>query len=312
MIEVNGLVKTFGTTRAVDGISFSVNAGEVLGFLGPNGAGKTTTMKMLTCFLPPDAGSITVAGLDSRTGALAIREKIGYLPENTPLYGEMRVDEYLAFVADMRKVCARTQRIRDIVEITDISSVYMKNIDELSKGFRQRVGLAQALIHDPDILVLDEPTSGLDPNQILEIRKLIRELGKSKTVILSTHILQEVSAVCSRVLIINNGKIAANDTPENLQRAFSGAGTVILTVSADETALRAGLTGSDVLSIEQTGTDGRWNTFVLTSVDPDAPEKLFDLAVARGWKVKELHAGKASLEDVFLRLTSGNPGGDGP
>ena len=212
MIEVKGISKRFGPTTAVDNISFSIAKGEVVGFLGPNGAGKTTTMRILTCFLPADAGEAKVAGFDVLEQSMAVRSRIGYLPESAPLYLDMRVSEFLDYIGAIRGLhgADRTAAINRMIEVCGLSGVMLKQIGELSKGYRQRVGLAQAMIHNPEILVLDEPTSGLDPNQIREIRDLIKTLGKEKTVILSTHILPEVEATCSRVMIINRGKIVAD------------------------------------------------------------------------------------------------------
>ncbi|MCF6238475.1 MAG: ATP-binding cassette domain-containing protein, partial [Candidatus Marinimicrobia bacterium] len=224
MIDVRGVTKTYGTVDAVKDVSFTVEQGEILGFLGPNGAGKTTTMKMITCYMPPTSGSITVDGLDVVADSMGVRQKIGYLPESTPLYEEMGVRDYLNFIADVRKIkgSTRTQAMERVIQVCGLRQVIYKDIHELSKGFRQRVGLAQAIIHDPEILVLDEPTTGLDPNQINEIRNLIRELGESKTVIFSTHIMQEVQATSDRVLIIDQGKIAAYGTAEELKASIAG------------------------------------------------------------------------------------------
>jgi ABC-2 type transport system ATP-binding protein len=305
MIEVKNLVKHYGPTKAVDGISFRVEKGEIVGFLGPNGAGKTTTMKMMTCYIPQDSGEISLAGLDTRTDSLSIREKVGYLPENTPLYNEMRVDEYLAFVAGVRKIANPDKRIEEVIRITPLEGVFKKYIEELSKGYRQRVGLAQALIHDPEILILDEPTSGLDPNQIIGIRKLIRELGKNKTIILSTHILQEVSAVCDRVLIIHEGKIVADDSPSDLQNALAGETEISLTCNADESALQQQLSALPILSIRMLGSKDGWHSYLLkTKPMEEISEKIFDAAVAGNWRIRELRKETISLENVFLKLTS--------
>jgi ABC-2 type transport system ATP-binding protein len=215
-IHVENLTKIYGEQKAVDGISFTANPG-VLGFLGPNGAGKSTTMKILTCFIPQTSGTATVCGFDVRTQPLEVRRQIGYLPESNPLYADMYVKESLAFIADVHQLHSPAKRIADIIEQTGLGPEQHKKISQLSKGYRQRVGLAQAILHDPQVLILDEPTSGLDPNQLIGIRKLILELGKTKTIILSTHIMQEVEAVCDRVIIINKGKIVTNDTLQNLK-----------------------------------------------------------------------------------------------
>lgn len=229
MIEIKNLTKKFGQNLVLDSLSFTVAKGEVLGFLGPNGAGKTTTMKIITSFWPPTAGSVLIDGLDTVNNSLATRKKIGYLPETVPLYDDMRVFEYLKFVAQIRSLDKiKTKfRLKEVVSICGLAKVWRQPIDELSKGFRQRVGLAQAIIHEPEILILDEPTTGLDPNQIVEIRDLIKTIGREKTVIFCTHILSEVSATCDRVIIINNGKIAGQGSPKeliekygNLEQAF--------------------------------------------------------------------------------------------
>ena len=215
-IKVKALSKTYGTQKAVDQISFEALPGRILGFLGPNGAGKSTTMKMLTCYLPQTSGEATVYGFNIATQSLEVRKRIGYLPESNPLYQDMYVREFLYFVANIYHILKIKERVKEVILATGLEKEQHKKIGELSKGYKQRVGLAQAIIHNPEVLILDEPTSGLDPNQLIEIRKLIKELGKTKTVILSTHIMQEVEAICDDVIIINKGKIVANDTLENL------------------------------------------------------------------------------------------------
>ncbi|MES2274447.1 MAG: ATP-binding cassette domain-containing protein [Bacteroidota bacterium] len=220
-ISVTDLTKVYGSQKAVDGISFSAQPG-VLGFLGPNGAGKSTTMKMLTGFIPQTSGSATVCGFDVTSQSLEVRSRIGYLPENNPLYLDMYVKESLAFIAGIHGIANADERIKEVIELTGLSPEQHKKIGQLSRGYRQRVGLAQAILHDPEVLVLDEPTSGLDPNQLIGIRQLIRDLGKTKTIILSTHIMQEVEAVCNQVIIINKGKIVADDTLAGLTNAHKG------------------------------------------------------------------------------------------
>lgn len=215
-ISVKQLSKTYGNQKAVDQISFEAQEGKILGFLGPNGAGKSTTMKMLTCFIPQTSGSASVCGFDTSTQSLEVRKNIGYLPENNPLYTEMYVKEFLNFVGNTYQIQNLNVRVKEVIEATGLEKEQHKKISQLSKGYKQRVGLAQAIIHNPKVLILDEPTSGLDPNQLIEIRKLIKTLGKTKTVILSTHIMQEVEAICDHVIIINKGKIVANDSLENL------------------------------------------------------------------------------------------------
>jgi len=234
-ITVRNLTKLYGEEKAIDDISFEVKTGEILGFLGPNGAGKTTTMKIITCYMPPSAGTVTVNDYDIAKNSLDVRRKIGYLPELNPLYLDMNVLEYLEYSAQLHKMGKPQirQRMREMVDVCGLSGVRHKDIGELSKGYRQRVGLAQAMIHDPEVLILDEPTNGLDPNQIVEIRNLIRKLGSAKTVILSTHILSEVQATCDRVIIINDGKIAADGTPDQLQHEFRGSDIISLELKAN-------------------------------------------------------------------------------
>lgn len=221
-IEVNRLTKIYGEQRAVDEISFSAEKGQVLGFLGPNGAGKSTTMKVLSCFIPPSSGSARVAGFDVSEDPVAVRQNLGYLPEHNPLYLDMYVKESLGFIADVHKIGNRKQRIEEVIALTGLGAEQHKKVGALSKGYRQRVGIAQVILHDPAVLILDEPTSGLDPNQLIEIRALIKELGKTRTIILSTHIMQEAEAVCDRAVIINKGKIVADDTVSGLHDSFPG------------------------------------------------------------------------------------------
>ncbi|PIQ60551.1 MAG: ABC transporter [Bacteroidetes bacterium CG12_big_fil_rev_8_21_14_0_65_60_17] len=308
MIEVDHLVKLYGAERAVNDISFEVKQGEVLGFLGPNGAGKSTTMKTITCYLPPTEGTVRVDGRDVRTDGLEVRRRIGYLPEHTPLYTDMVVRDYLAFMARMRGVDPGDvrDRIRDMAARCGLESVLHKQIDTLSKGFRQRVGLAQAMIHNPPILILDEPTTGLDPNQIVEIRELIRSIGQEKTVILSTHILPEVQASCDRVLIIHRGNLVADGTPGELQAGYQGAQTVHIRVDADARAVwqvLAPLEGVEVAHQEQDA-EGWTHCVVSTREKADLRPELFRLAVENGWTLAELYRDEADLEDVFRQLTS--------
>jgi ABC-2 type transport system ATP-binding protein len=307
MIEVQGLTKRYGSERAVDGISFEVKSGEVLGFLGPNGAGKTTTMKVITCFLPPSEGTVRVNGFDVRKDALEVRRQIGYLPEHTPLYLDMRVYDYLGFVASMRGVASnrRDRRIADMAEVCGLGTVLQKPIEALSKGYRQRVGLAQAMIHDPEILILDEPTTGLDPNQIVEIRELIRAVGREKTVILSTHILPEVQASCDRVLIIHRGRLVADGTPQDLKDSFSGGQRVRFGVTGGDAVLSTLSGRTDVQIIDQVTDPAGETVFTLSSDrSDDIRPDLFRLAVEHGWTMTELHRDQANLEDVFRQLTA--------
>lgn len=308
MIEVQQLTKTYGAERAVNDISFEVKKGEVLGFLGPNGAGKTTTMKVITCYLPPTAGTVRIDGQDVRSNNMAIRRQIGYLPEHTPLYQDMTTYDYLAFVAAMRGVEPKkvAGAIARMASLCGLGTVLTKRIDALSKGYRQRVGLAQAMIHDPDVVILDEPTSGLDPNQIVEIRELIKEIGTEKTIILSTHILPEVQASCDRVLIIHKGKLVADGTPNDLKASFSGAQQIKLGVQHAPTDMVDVLQAwGHVRVAGQELVDGAETLFTLhTDSRDDLRPALFKLAVEKNWTLTELHREQANLEDVFRQLTS--------
>lgn len=309
MIEVNKLVKRYGPERAVDEISFEVKKGEVLGFLGPNGAGKSTTMKVITCYLPPTEGTVRVDGLDVRTDPVAVRKRIGYLPESTPLYQDMNTFDYLEFVAAIRGVprAERTGRIAEMVELCGLGDVLGKNINALSKGYRQRVGLAQAMVHNPAILILDEPTSGLDPNQIVEIRELIKALGREKTVVLSTHILTEVQASCDRVIIINKGKMVADGTPDDLQSSFSGGQRVRFGLKEPALGVAEALqTWGHTRIVEQVYNEDETTMYTLVSnQNADIRPDLFHLAVDKGWTLTELHRDQVNLEDVFRQLTTG-------
>ncbi len=311
MIEVNSLTKEYGPFRAVDRVTFNVHKGEVLGFLGPNGAGKSTTMKMLTCFLAPTGGTAKVAGFDVFDQSLEVRRRIGYLPEDTPIYRDMTVLEYLRFAGDVRgmETNRREARIKEIGGRCGLGNVAGKLVGELSKGYRQRLGLAQAMLHDPDILILDEPTSGLDPNQIVEIRELIKEIGREKTVILSTHILPEVQATCTRVVIIAGGKLVADGTPEDLKaRERGGRYRVVVEangVPADD--IRSRLQSvSGVDTCKKADADAGTYAFAIDSTTKDDLRKsLFRAAVDNKWTLLELGRDSASLEDVFRHLTSG-------
>lgn len=310
-IAVRDLTKFYGSEKAVDNISFDVRTGEILGFLGPNGAGKTTTMKMVTCYLPPSSGTVEVDGLDISRHSLEVRRKIGYLPEHNPLYLDMNVLEYLTYAGDLHGLDPELLRgrLREMVDLCGLGDVRHKDIGELSKGYRQRVGLAQAMIHDPQVLILDEPTSGLDPNQIVEIRSLIRQLGRLKTVIFSTHILSEVQATCDRVVIINEGRIVADGTPEQLQSQFRGAETIGIEFRASSanpmTDLHPKLAAiPHVERVTYAPGDAGTHRFVLQTVKgSDLREEVFRLAVREGWVVLELTRRVTSLEEVFHRLT---------
>lgn len=305
MIEVNSLTKYYGDRAAVSDLTFTVEAGEVLGFLGPNGAGKTTTMRMLTGYMPPSAGTARVAGYDVVTRSLEVRKRIGYLPESAPLYPEMTVAAYLDYMAQLRRVSNRRQRLEEVMEQVDVSDRADQRIGTLSKGYRQRVGLAQALIHDPDLLILDEPTIGLDPRQIIEVRELIRTLGQNHTVLLSTHILPEVSQVCDRVIIINRGRLVAMDTPERLTARLQGAERVRLVVAqpaADAVEVLESVAG--VTTVQQQS-NGAFE--IECRSETDCRPVLAELAVTRGWGLLELRPSGMSLEDIFLELTASNP-----
>ncbi len=308
MIEVKNLNKKFGTSRVLEDIDFSVNKGEILGFLGPNGAGKSTTMKIITSFWQASSGQVLVDGVDVSENSLETRKKIGYLPENVPLYDEMRVFEYLKFVADVRGIDKNDQKkaITKASEACGLQKVLRKPIDELSKGYRQRVGLAQAIIHEPDILILDEPTTGLDPNQIVEIRDLIKKIGKEKTVIFSTHILSEVSATCDRVIIINDGKIVGEGKPDELIKKAKQKELVYLSLKANkERALEALKNVAGVEKIEPR--EGEAENIVAFDIEPkegiDIRENISLTTMKNNWPIFEMSRKKTSLEDVFRELT---------
>jgi ABC-2 type transport system ATP-binding protein len=308
MIEVENLTKRFGTTLAVDDVSFAVRKGEILGFLGPNGAGKSTTMRILTCYISPDRGKVRVAGHDIETESIAVRNQIGYLPENTPLYGEMGIIEYLKFFARMRGIPSHRVggAVKRAIELTSLQAEITKNIGQLSRGYRQRVGLAQALLHEPDIMILDEPTSGLDPNQIIEIRELIKKIGKEKTIILCTHILPEVTSTCDRAIIIHRGKIVADGTPDELVRKSQRGAQIFAKIRGPEGEVREKLaTFPQVKSIEAApaGPNDLRSYELKVDEGVDLGEDLFRLVVDNGWTLSELRHESASLEDVFAQLT---------
>ncbi len=304
MISVDRLEKSYDGFKAVDGISFEVESGQILGFLGPNGAGKTTTMKVLTCFMPPTSGTVTVDGLSVTEHSKEIRKKIGYFPEHAPIYADMNVVDYLQFVADVRGIekAQQTAAIKHVIEITSLGDMVQKDIGELSKGFRQRVGLAQAMVHNPDILILDEPTTGLDPNQIVEIRSLIKEIGKEKTVIFSTHILQEVTATCDNVMIINKGKIVAKGSPDQLMANAEGKGILNIELNPAANGVLEKLSALEGVTGTREGKDK--NTFVIESAkDTDVREAVFKCAVKNKWILMGMNYNQTSLEDVFRQLT---------
>ncbi|MEO8206965.1 MAG: ATP-binding cassette domain-containing protein [Chthoniobacterales bacterium] len=307
MIQVENLTKTYAGVSALRGISFEVAKGEIVGFLGPNGAGKSTTMRILSGFLPSTSGSARVAGFDVFKESFKARERIGYMPENVPLYPDMRVSEYLNYRAALKGVRSRRikERVEDVKELCNLKEVDRKLIGALSKGYRQRVGLADALLHEPDLLILDEPTIGLDPNQIRQVRELIKNLGRHHTILLSTHILSEVEMTCSRVVIINKGKIEASDTPRNLRAQLGGNGQIRLDVRLkDAEAARKSLSAIEGVTEVLAETEGEWTRFRLNSaLDTDPRERIFDLAKKENWSVRELSRSRASLEDVFAEIT---------
>jgi ABC-2 type transport system ATP-binding protein len=298
-VKVQDLTKIYGAQRAIESVSFEAKSGEILGFLGPNGAGKTTTMKILTCFIPQTSGSAEVCGFDTTASPLEVRSKIGYLPEHNPLYKDMYVREYLEFVAGLHKIKQPRRRVAEMIDRVGLGIEQNKQIAALSKGYRQRVGLAQAMLHDPSVLILDEPTSGLDPNQLVEIRKVIKDLGKEKTVIFSTHIMQEVQALCDRVMIINRGKIVADDTIDTLQNRIQGENivTVELAQSVDGQLFKA---VKHVKTVKKM--DG--NRYQLTaSLKHDIRADVFKFAVEKNWTLLEMRKEVFSVEDVFQELT---------
>lgn len=302
MIQAQNLTKYYGERVAIRDVSFRVGKGEILGFLGPNGAGKTTTMRILTAYMPPSAGAATVSGYDVFFDSLEVRKRIGYLPESVPLYDDMTVERYLKFVASLRQIDNRERRIQDALEKVGLGGYASLLIGKLSKGMRQRVGIAQAIVHDPEVLILDEPTIGLDPKQIIEVRQLIRDLGGEHTVILSTHILSEVEQICSRVLIINRGQIVAEDTPSGLTARLEGGERVRLQTGqapADAVETLASLPEVESVSVVAP------NLFEIECVaHTDCRSALASLVVERGWGLLELRAIDASLEDIFLELTA--------
>lgn len=314
MIRVEDLTKEYGPTLALDRVSFEVGERQILGFLGPNGAGKSTAMKIITTYLAPGGGSVTVDGIDVVEDPISVRRKIGYLPETNPVYADMRVDDYLEFCGQARglKGNSLAQRMQWVIDAAGLGRMLKKNINELSKGYKQRTGLAQALIHDPDILVLDEPTSGLDPLQIIEIRSLIQQLAKEKTILFSTHILQEVSSTTDRVIIINQGQIIADGFISDLRRETAGAKHLRLTVAADradverEVAMVSGVSRTELVSDR----DGAVTVDVHSS-DPDVLRaRLGRLAVDHGWVIHELSAPTVSLEDMFIELVRASRTGE--
>lgn len=305
-IVVENLTKKYGEQKAVNDISFEVKTGEVVGFLGPNGAGKSTTMKMITCFMAPTSGDVKLDNISIHDDPEAIKRKIGYLPENNPLYMEMPIVEYLRFTAEIQGVTKKEipERIGQMIDLCGLDREKHKTINELSKGYRQRVGLAQAMIHDPEVLILDEPTTGLDPNQIVEIRKLIKELGKQKTVILSSHILSEVEATCDRILIINKGRIVADGTSDTLRQQAQGNELLTVCIEPNDNGVEKALRG--LATVEKVNAiDGRAGWFHVQSKPEESSRKaIFELCVNNKWYLLEMTGIETRLEDVFRELTN--------
>jgi ABC-2 type transport system ATP-binding protein len=310
MISIKDLHKTFGPITAVDGVSFDVDRGEVLGFLGPNGAGKSTTMKMVTGFLPPTRGTAVVCGHDVLTDALAVKKAVGYLPEGAPAYSDMTPDSFLRFVAEVRGYRGRERRdrVEHVSRLVQLEEVLRQPIDTMSKGYKRRVGLAQALIHDPEVLIMDEPTDGLDPNQKHEVRALIRDMAEQKAIVLSTHILEEVEAVCTRAIVIARGRIVADGTPSDLQKHSVHHNAVTLAVRADENAVVAELEKLEfVASVERLGChDGVARCRVFPKNGRSILPEVSQHVRAREWSVDELHVEEGRLNEVFRRMTLGD------
>lgn len=298
-ITVSQITKNYGKQVVLNKVSFQIEKGEIVGLLGPNGAGKSTLMKILTCFIPPTSGEASIEGFDVTEHAMEVRRHIGYLPENNPLYLDMYVKEYLAFIAGIHKLGKDSaKRIADMISLTGLGPEQNKLIGTLSKGYRQRVGLAQALIHNPDVLILDEPTSGLDPNQLLEIRNLIKTIGKEKTVMLSTHIMQEVEAICDRAIIIHQGNIVADDSTAHLSQFRSG---IIITAEFDKQVDPAALQKIQGISRVVYVSGNLWQLHA--KGEEDIRPKIFNFAVEKGFTVLSLHREEQKLEDVFQHLT---------
>ena len=316
MIDVSNFSKTYAGFKAVRNISFKVNKGEIVGFLGPNGAGKSTTMRVLAGYLPPTDGRITVAGYDVVADSLNVRRNVGYMPENVPLYTDMRVEEFLRFRARLKGVPSKNvrDRVEHVERLCHLTDVRRKIIGTLSKGFRQRVGLADAMVHDPALLILDEPTIGLDPHQIRAVRDLIRDLGKHHTILLSTHILSEVEATCNRVLILNRGHIEASDTPANLTRLVRGGGAVVVEFRIHQGGGEAATAAAQKLAavpeveeveiVSEHGEHGEWLTAkVFAKTGTDIRDALYEAIRREGWALREMSRSRATLEDVFVELT---------
>jgi ABC-2 type transport system ATP-binding protein len=306
MIQVRNFSKSYAGFRAVQGLSFEVARGEIVGFLGPNGAGKTTTMRVLAGYLPPTDGEVRVAGFNVLTESLEVRKRIGYMPESVPLYTEMRVDEFLRFRAKLKRVPRREvgDRVEEAKKLCSLKDVERKIIGTLSKGYRQRVGLADALVHGPELLILDEPTIGLDPKQIISVRELIKELGKKHTILLSTHILSEVEMTCNRVLIIHRGKIEVSDTPENLTRLVRGGGSLRLQVKAEAKEAVAKLEALESVDDVEVMEAGEWALLrIFTKPGTDARDEVYEVIRTEGWALREMTPVRATLEEAFVEIT---------
>lgn len=305
MIEVEGLTKDYGSRRAINNLTFQAHPGEILGFLGPNGAGKTTTMRILTGFMPPSMGVARVAGFDVVDQSLEVRKRVGYLPETVPLYPDMTVFDYLKYMADLRKIKNAEERVDEVLEIVHMEERSDGFISNLSKGMRQRIGLAQALLHEPEVLILDEPTIGLDPAQIREVRTLIREIGRHRTVLLSTHILSEAQQICDRVLIINKGEIVVEDTPEHLQAGLTGVQRVLVRVLGDADGLENTISG--ISGIGQVKTLQEGTIEVDSPPGKDVRPEIARNVIQAGFDLLELRPINLSLEDIFIQLTRDEP-----
>ena len=308
-VSVESISKSYGFQKAVDDISFKVNQGEIVGFLGPNGAGKTTTMKIITCFMPPDAGNVTVGGISVMKDPEEVKKHIGYLPESNPLYKDMAIIDYLAFAAEIQGVpkAKIRDRIFEMVQVCGLKSEKHKKIGELSKGYQQRVGLAQALIHDPEVLILDEPTSGLDPNQIVEIRELIRKIGREKTVIMCSHILAEVEATCDRIVIISNGKLVADATSTSLRKQAQGKEVLKVTIEdADRNDAFMALKAIDSVELVDFLPDHTQAFEVTSKAGTSSRRAVFRVCVDHNWALTEMTPIERKLEEVFRDLTITN------
>lgn len=298
-IKVQGVTKLYGEQRALDQVSFDIQMGNIVGFLGPNGAGKSTMMKIITCYIPPSEGRVEVCGFDIAEASMEVKKRIGYLPEHNPLYPEMYVREYLEFVAGIHKIPNKKQRVEEMIELVGLTVERKKKIGALSKGYRQRVGLAQAMIHDPEVLILDEPTTGLDPNQIVEIRNLIRNIGKDRTVMLSTHIMQEVEAICDRVIIINRGKIVADDDASHLVQ-FQNKHFIRVEFSA---AVASNVL-TEIPGVTEVSKVTEQTWLLGSEPNKDIRQAVFDFAVKRELSVLTIQREEQRLEDIFKRLTT--------